>query len=153
MAKAAWQKLIIRNGEKAWRDAGRRARVDRMPEKRRNKVLDGIDRTLAQIRAGDDAPKRGWYVIRRHQSGGQDIAKVTVRLGQRPLVIEGANSAYIPAGQVTEFYQAVREDVASGELDTNIAALFQTPTANVQRRQKRQVRNTERTAPLKGSRR
>ena len=42
-----------------------RPKADPTP-KRRAKVIEGIDRTIQQLRANEESPKRGWYSSRSY---------------------------------------------------------------------------------------
>lgn len=118
MALSDWTSLIMSDGEKRWKDAGRKPTVDKRPEQRRNKVLAGIDNALRQLAGNEASPRRGWY------STKSDVCRATVRLGARPIPLNGAEThVYIAADRASDFYQGVRAHVESGGLDEAIAQL------------------------------
>lgn len=94
-----------------------RPRADEMP-KRRNRVIEGIDKMLAALKAGDEAPKRGWYSTRG------DVVRVQLKFGSKPLAINGDKEFFVPRQRVADFYTNARQSVAAGELDGSIIALF-----------------------------
>lgn len=96
---------------------GDRPRADEMP-KRRNRVIEGIDKMLAALKAGDEAPKRGWYSTRG------DVVRVQLKLGSKPLTINGDKEFFVPRQRLVDFYTNARKSVAAGELDGSITALF-----------------------------
>lgn len=96
---------------------GDRPRADEMP-KRRNRVIEGIDKMLAAFKAGEDAPKRGWYSTRG------DVVRVQLKHGSKPLTINGEKEFFVPRQRVADFYSNARKSVAAGELDSSISALF-----------------------------
>lgn len=119
MALSDWTSLIMPDGEKRWKAAGRKPKVDKRPEQRRNKVLAGIDNALRQLAGNEPSPRRGWY------STKGDVCRATVRLGARPLPLNGAEpQVYIPADRASDFYQGVRAHVESGGFDEAIAQLY-----------------------------
>lgn len=96
---------------------GDRPRTDETP-KRRNRVIEGIDKMLAALKAGDDAPKRGWYSTRG------DVVRVQLKHGSKPLKINGEKEFFIARERVADFYTNARKSVEAGELDSSINALF-----------------------------
>src|SRR5690348_322095 len=96
---------------------GDRPRTDATP-KRRTRVIEGIDKMLAALKAGDDAPKRGWYSARG------DVVRVQLKHGSKPLAINGEKEFFIPRQCVEEFFANARKSVEDGELDSSINALF-----------------------------
>jgi hypothetical protein len=96
---------------------GDRPPTDETP-KRRNRVIEGIDKMLAALKAGDDAPKRGWYSTRG------DVVRVQLKHGSKPLAINGEKQFFVPRPRVADFYTNARKSVEAGELDSSINALF-----------------------------
>lgn len=94
-----------------------RPRAGEMP-KRRNQVIEGIDKMLAALKASVEAPKRGWYSTRG------DVVRVQLKVGSKPLTINGEKEFFVPRQRVADFYTNARKSVAAGELDGSIAALF-----------------------------
>ena len=92
-------------------------RTDETP-KRRTRVIEGIDKMLAALKAGEDAPKRGWYSTRG------DVVRAQLKHGSKPLAINGEKEFFIPRQRVTDFYANARKSVEAGELDSSINALF-----------------------------
>jgi len=109
---ADWKSLIMSDGKKEFLAKPEKPPVDPTP-KRRQKVLEGIDKVLA-----GSAP-RGWIKT------NNNIAQVSVRLGSRPLSLDGATEVYIPAERSGDFYKAIKADLAAGKLDDAIKALFE----------------------------
>lgn len=96
---------------------GDRPRTDETP-KRRNRVIEGIDKMLAALKAGDEAPKRGWYSTRG------DVVRAQLKHGSKPLAINGEKEFFIPRQRLADFYTNARKSVETGELDSSINALF-----------------------------
>lgn len=96
---------------------GDRPRTDETA-KRRNRVIEGIDKMIAALKAGEDAPKRGWYSTRG------DIVRAQLKHGSKPLAINGQKEFFIPRPRAAEFYSNARKSVEAGELDSSINALF-----------------------------
>lgn len=84
---------------------------------RRQKIADGIDRVLEAIKAGEDKVRGGIYEVR------EGVAKATVRLGSRHLVLEGQEAFYVAKDKLAEFYTEVKKQVLGGEHDDAIRAL------------------------------
>lgn len=84
--------------------------------KRRTKVIEGIDRAIQQLKAGEQKPKRGWYDVRGN------VAKCKLKVGNKQISINGAKEFYVPHERAEEFYQNARRSVQAGELDRNINA-------------------------------
>lgn len=96
---------------------GDRPRTDETP-KRRNRVIEGIDKMLSALKAGDDAPKRGWYSTR------SDVVRLQLKHGGKPLTINGEKEFFVPRQRAADFYANARKSVEAGELDDSINALF-----------------------------
>lgn len=96
---------------------GDRPRTDETA-KRRSRVVEGIDKMLAALKAGEDAPKRGWYSTRG------DVVRVQLKHGSKPLAINGEKEFFIPRQRAADFYGNARKSVEAGELDSSINALF-----------------------------
>jgi hypothetical protein len=96
---------------------GDRPRTDETP-KRRNRVVEGIDKMLAALKAGEETPKRGWYSTRG------DVVRAQLKHGSKPLTINGEKEFFIPRQRVADFYTNARKSVEAGELDSSINALF-----------------------------
>lgn len=106
---------------------GDRPRTDEAA-KRRNRVIEGIDKMLAALKAGDEAPKRGWYSTRG------DVVRVQLKHGSKPLAINGDKEFFVPRQRVADFYTNARTSVAAGELDCSIAALFAKASGTARKR-------------------
>ena len=96
---------------------GNRPRTDETT-KRRVRVIEGIDKMLAALKAGEEVPKRGWYSTRG------DIVRVQLKHGSKPLAINGETEFFIPRQRAADFYTNARKSVEAGELDGSINALF-----------------------------
>jgi hypothetical protein len=96
---------------------GDRPRTDETA-KRRSRVIEGIDKMLAALKAGEDVPKRGWYRTRG------DVVRVQLKHGSKPLAINGEKEFFIPRQRAADFYSNARKSVEAGELDSSINALF-----------------------------
>lgn len=96
---------------------GDRPRTDETA-KRRNRVIEGIDKTLAALKAGEEAPKRGWYSTRG------DVVRVQLKHGSKPVTINGEKDFFVPRQSAADFYTNARKSVVAGELDSSINALF-----------------------------
>ena len=88
-------------------------------EKRRKVLLDGVDKTLGQIQAGEDRPKRGWY-----KRLNEELYAATVKAGRSTMQIENHTELAIPQGKLVAFYEAVKKEVAAGKLDAEINATY-----------------------------
>ncbi len=115
--KFDFMSLVMKDGEKAWKSAGKKS--PDLTEKRRNTVIDGLKRTIGQIDAKDENPKRGWY------STKADLAKVSVKAGNKFLPIAGSDFHYVPAERVKDFYTGVLAAVEGGDFDTSINAVYE----------------------------
>ena len=127
-----------------------RPRTDETP-KRRNRVMEGIDKMLDALKAGEDAPKRGWYRTRG------DVVCVQLKHGSKPLAINGEKEFFIPRQRATEFYTNARKSVELGELDSSINALFAKTSTSTRKRgsidpAKLAERNRKRAATLAAKR-
>ena len=90
---------------------------DPMP-KRREKLVAGINRALAQLQlAEEDSPSRGWY------STKNSVTRATLRLGSRPLIVDGRSEFFVPRNRAAEFYEQARASAEKGELDNAIRAV------------------------------
>ena len=94
-----------------------RPKADPTP-KRRTKVIDGIDKMLAALKSGEEAPKRGWYSIRG------DVARVQLKHGNKALSINGESEFFVPRERAADFYTNARKSVEAGQMDEHINALF-----------------------------
>lgn len=101
--------------DKLAKEFNKKPERDVMPA-RRSKVVEGIDKALAAIKAGEDNPKRGAY------STKEGISKATLRLGSRKLSIKGEDEFFVPRERLGDFYSQARVAVAAGELDAAITA-------------------------------
>ncbi len=77
-----------------------------------------MNKMLAALKLGEDAPKRGWYSTR------SDVVRVQLKHGSKPLAINGEKEFFIPRQRATDFYSNARKSVEAGELDSSINALF-----------------------------
>lgn len=94
---------------------GRRLK-DTVP-KRREKLIAGINRTLAQLQlAKEDSPSRGWY------STKQGVTRATLRLGSRRLIVDGQSEFFVPRERAPDFYKQARASAERGELDDALRA-------------------------------
>ena len=96
---------------------GDRPRRDETP-KRRNRVVEGIDKMLAALKVGEETPKRGWYSTRGN------VVRVQLKHGSKPLTINGQKEFFVQRQRVADFYANARKSVEAGELDSSINALF-----------------------------
>ncbi|OJY60948.1 MAG: hypothetical protein BGP16_00985 [Sphingobium sp. 66-54] len=115
---ADWKALIMKDGEKQWKARPVKPAKDPTPD-RRAKVVAGIDKTIKQLSDPNNADRLRWYKVKG------DLAQVTVRLGSRPLSLEGSETqVYVPAERASDFYKAIRGDVEAGKFDDAIRDLF-----------------------------
>lgn len=115
--------------------------------RRRNRVIEGIDKMLAALKAGEEAPKRGWYSTRG------DVVRAQLKHGSKPLAINGDREFFIPRPRAADFYSNARKSVEAGELDSSLNALFGKSAAPTRRRglmdpSKLAERNRKRAATL-----
>jgi hypothetical protein len=96
---------------------GDRPRTDETP-KRRKRVIEGIDKMLAALKAGAETPKRGWYSTRG------DVVRVQLKHGSKPLTINGQREFFISRQRVADFFTNARKSIEAGELDSSINELF-----------------------------
>ena len=101
---------IIDNGLKHLFD---RKAVD--PTKARRPLIRGIDRTLAQFKAGSTGAPTGWYRIRN------GVVALTVKVGSDTFDINGVATNHMPADRFEEFLAAMRAAVDAGEFDAELA--------------------------------
>jgi hypothetical protein len=101
--------------DKLAQDFNKKPEKDLMPA-RRSKVLEGIDKALASIKAGEDNPKRGSY------STKEGVSKATLRFGSRKLAVKGTDEFFVPRERLQDFYTQARKSVEAGELDDAIKA-------------------------------
>ena len=85
------------------------------PAKARRPLLRGIDRTLAQFKAGSTGTPTGWY---RTKNG---VVALTVKVGGDTLDINGAATNHLPADRLEEFLVALRAAVKAGAFDAELA--------------------------------
>ena len=85
------------------------------PAKARRPLLRGIDRTLAQFKAGSTGTPTGWY---RTKNG---VVALTVKVGGDTLDINGAATNHLPADRLEEFLVALRAAVEAGAFDAELA--------------------------------
>lgn len=121
MAKASWRDLVEKDSDTAWKNAGKPkfdpAELERQQrEARRTKVMSSLDQVIASLEKGEEVALRGWHSVKA------DMAKVTVKLGNK--VVELGNRAWhsVPAERAKDFYAAVRNDVEAGNLDKELEA-------------------------------
>lgn len=125
----SWATLIDKDGEKLYKEA-KASGGDAGIVKRRNKVVAAIDTVLSAL-AGTGKLPRGWVEHYTHASRG-DMARATVRLGSRPIALQDhGNEVHVPSERLPDFYRLIREDVANGGFDKNIAAVFNTDGTEV----------------------
>ena len=84
---------------------------------RRKRIADGIDKVLEAVKKGEDKMRGRIYEVR------DGIAKATVRLGSRALVLEGREAFYVAKDKLEDFYKEVKAQVLAGEHDDAIRAL------------------------------
>jgi hypothetical protein len=109
-----WKDLLIKNPAQALKEASRPPKTDQSI-KRREKVLAGLDTTIAQLKTSTEtAPPRAWF------SFVGDLAKVTVKVGNKIVRIEGADYNAVPRERASDFYKDIRGDVVKGELDKQL---------------------------------
>ena len=101
---------IIDNGLKHLFD---RKTVD--PAKARRPHLRGIDRTLAQFKAGSTGTPTGWYQLRNN------VIALTVKIGGDTFTINGVATNHMPADRFEEFLGLMRAEVEAGEFDAELA--------------------------------
>ncbi len=96
--------------QKAWNARPEKVPEDPMP-KRRQRVLDCIDRALVQLKSGEKNPSRGSYQTRDHCNG----VRVQLKYGGRALRIDGRDHWFVE--DAATFFWSARAAVESGELD------------------------------------
>lgn len=88
---------------------------DPMPAKRQ-KVIEGIDKALAQLKAGETSPKRGWYSSKE----GVEGVRVQIKSGMKPLTVDGRS--FWVVDDATKFYTEAKRAVQEKKLDDAISA-------------------------------
>lgn len=111
---ADWLSLLDSDPDTVWAQAGKAA-ADPLG-KARKKIEEGISRTMDQIIAGEDKPKRGWYVVKG------DRARVTIKAGNKIIPVQNRDYNTVPKERAKDFYQGALFAVREGKLDTAIAA-------------------------------
>ena len=96
--------------EKEWKARPAKAAKDPMIRRRQN-VVDRIDRALAQLMNGETNPSRGSYQTRDGCHG----VRVQIRCGQRAMTIDGRDHWFVE--DAATFFNNAREAVQRGELD------------------------------------
>ena len=114
--------------EKAWNARPARPAKDPMP-KRRQAVVDRINHALKQLREGEAKPPRGLYQTKE----GVAAVRVTLKYGQRPLVIDGRDHWFVE--DAAKFFSNAKRAAERGELDSAINAALE-GKAGGQRRQR-----------------
>lgn len=85
------------------------------PAKARRPLIRGIDRTLAQFKAGSSGTPTGWY---RMKNG---VVALTVKIAGNTFDINGFATNHLPADRFEEFLAAMRSAVEAGEFDAELA--------------------------------
>lgn len=98
-----------------------RPKKDPMP-KRRQTVINGIDKALAALKAGEDKPKGAYYRTKPHT----DVMLCKVKYGSRVLTLDGETEH--PTRDATSFYKDARRAAEKGELDNAINASLEGKT-------------------------
>ena len=96
--------------EKEWKARPAKAAKDPMIRRRQN-VVDRIDRALAQLTNGETNPPRGSYQTRDDCHG----VRVQIRCGQRAMPIDGRDHWFVE--DAVTFFNNAREAIQRGELD------------------------------------
>lgn len=125
---ADWASLVLKDGDKRWKTAGRSPKTDKTPEKRRNKVLAALDNTIKQLKANEESPPRGWYTTKLDNATNTLLVRGTVRLGSRPIYLQKIRADHFVVTGMQEAlraYDGIRADVASGDMDKQIAATLE----------------------------
>lgn len=114
---ADWKSLLHSEPDKAWRNAGKPLKIAIDPSVVvKEKMINGIEKVLDVIDDGEES-HRGWYVVKG------DIAKVSVRIGQKLMPIEGNEYNTLPRDHLFDFYEGVLSSIQSGEFDEEIKEL------------------------------
>ena len=85
------------------------------PAKARRPLIRGIDRTLAQVKAGSTGTPTGWYKMKN------GVVALTVKLAGNKLDINGVATNHLPADRFEEFLAAMRGALEAGEFDAELA--------------------------------
>ena len=85
------------------------------PAKARRPLIRGIDRTLAQFKAGSSGTPTGWYRVKN------GVVALTVKLAGNTFDINGVATNHLPADRFEEFLAAMRVAVEAGEFDAELA--------------------------------
>lgn len=115
---ADWKSLLHAEPDKAWRDAGKPAKPAVDPTVVvKAKMISGIEKILDVIDDGEPS-RRGWYIMKG------DVAKVSVRVGQKLMPIEGKDYNTLPRDNLFDFYEGVLTSIQAGEFDDEIKDLL-----------------------------
>ena len=85
------------------------------PAKARRPLLRGIDRTLAQFKAGSSGTPTSWYQLKN------GVVALTVKVGGNTFDISGVATNHLPVDRFEEFLAAMRAAVEAGEFDAELA--------------------------------
>lgn len=99
--------------DNALKDVFERKAVD--PTKARRPLLRGVDRAVAQFKAGSAGTPTGWYRLRN------GVVALTVKVDGDTFAINGATTNHLPADKFEAFLQAMRAAVEAGEFDAELA--------------------------------
>ena len=85
------------------------------PTKARRPLLRGVDRALAQFKAGSAGTSTGWYRVKN------GVVALTVKVAGNTLDINGEATNHLPAERFEEFLGSMRAAVEAGEFDKELA--------------------------------
>jgi len=110
----------MKNPDQAWKEAGRKPRQpkDQTP-KRRAKLVAGIENAMRQAGSGEGNPKRGWFTTKGN------VARVTIKAGNKIIPINGREYNVVPAERVSDFYKGALVAAKGGELDAEMNATYE----------------------------
>lgn len=114
MAKPTWKQFL-----KTKEQAGL-VRTKAPGKSPQTKMLEAIDKQIANITGGTLGAKAAWY-----QAVNEDWYKVNVRYGTTSLKLTPVDS-YIATNELKPFLTALRDAVAKGEFDTKLAQISET---------------------------
>ena len=113
---ASWKDLVDNTLEKVFNKKPDNA--DKTAERRRKGVLEGIDKSIAALKKGDEKGPRGWYVTKG------DVVRASLRTGTRTVKLDGKEAVFVPKERAADFYVALRKEVEAKGFDEAINAAW-----------------------------
>lgn len=82
----------------------------------RDKLKAKIDEAIAQFKAGEESPKRGFYKMHA------DVAKVTIRAGRKIMPVDGRERIFVRREKLETFFNEMKKALDDGYFDAALSA-------------------------------